>query len=293
MTGLLQREIDYKEEQRADNPEVLELESSPEQHFNADPGVAGMLETEIIPRLVLTCRNGNEDQSSTNECGLSSSAAFASEAHVKEFAKMLIEADDEAISRHIAGSRDSGSSLDSIYLDLMGPAARRLGNLWEEDQCSIVDVTLGVGRLQQILRELSPEFQQYCGLPNMRRRALLLPAPGENHSFGLSLLMDFFRRAGWDLWGWPLLGDDDLISLVRNEWFAVIGLSVSAQVNLSGLSKLIQDLRHVSGNPSLGIILGGPLFIRNPQLGRELGADATAIDAPQAVMQAESLLSLQ
>ncbi len=80
-----------------------------------------------------------------------------------------------------------------------GSRRAALGYLWEEDHCSIIDVTLGVGRLQQVLRELSPEFQQYRGLPDMRRRALLLPVPGEQHTFETQRADGFFppRRLGF------------------------------------------------------------------------------------------------
>lgn len=308
MTGLLQRnnENDVAETRR----EKLRSRPGKQSDRNGDPyrsatlngssgylngdqasdSVLHTLESEIIPRLVLSCRNG---KSAAHANGHAAAEPVASEDEVNEFARLLMREDSNDVSRHLAAWRDKGASLEWLYLQLMGPAARRLGYLWEEDQCSIIDVTLGVGRLQQVLREISPEFQQYSGLPDMRRRALLLPVPGEQHTFGLSLLMDFFRRGGWDLWGWPLLENDDLISMVRNEWFGVIGLSVSAQVNLSGLSALIRDLRKVSGNPSLGVIVGGPVFIQNPQLSREVGADATAIDAPHAVRQAEALLNLK
>jgi methanogenic corrinoid protein MtbC1 len=249
------------------------------------------LESEIIPRLILSCRNGKPDLQP--EAPVITPENDFESAPVTEFANLLIAEDSGAVSAYLADLRANGASLEWLYMELMGPAARRLGYLWEEDHCSIIDVTLGVGRLQQVLRELSPEFQQYRGLPDIRRRALLLPVPGEQHTFGLSVLMDFFRRAGWDLWGWPLLEDDDLINLVRNEWFGVIGLSVSAQVNLTGLSTLIRDLRSVSGNPDIGVMVGGPVFTKNPQLSQEVGADATAADAQQAVRQAEDLLNLQ
>ena len=32
------------------------------------------------------------------------------------------------------------------------------------------------------------------------RRALLVSVPGEQHSFGVTMVAEFFRRAGWDAW---------------------------------------------------------------------------------------------
>lgn len=247
------------------------------------------LDDEIIPRLVLSYRSNSPHQSG----GACSNQSRTGAADVTEFANLLMTHDVHEISRYLTDLRLRGASLEWLCMDLMSPAAQHVGYLWEKDLCSIIDVTLAVGRLQQILRELSPRHESYGAFSDMRRRALLLPVPGEQHTFGLSLITEFFQQAGWQLWGWPLLEDHDLIALVRQEWLAIIGISVSAEVNLVGLAALIRDLRRVSGNPNLCVMVGGPVFLKQPQLVKSVGADATAVDAKQAVLHAESLLHIQ
>ena len=50
--------------------------------------------------------------------------------------------------------------LELLFLRLLAPAARRLGELWEGDLCTFTDVTIGLSHLQQVLRELSPVFEE-------------------------------------------------------------------------------------------------------------------------------------
>lgn len=252
------------------------------------------LEREIIPRLILSCRSNASQPKATNSpsaSGPTNKRGFEP-ISVEDFADLLIREEVAEVSRYLTSLRNQGASLEWLYIDLMTPAARHIGYLWEEDLCSMIDVTLAVGRLQHILRELSPEFEDQSKATDVRRRAIILPMPGEQHTFGVSMITEFFRREGWDLWGWPLPENSDLIALVRREWFAIVGISLAAEVNQSGLAALIRELRRVSRNPHLGIMVGGPMFLKNPQLAKELGADATAIDAKQAVVQAESLLDL-
>ena len=52
-------------------------------------------------------------------------------------------------------------------------------------------------RLQQLLRELSAAFEAET-LPRLRS-AVLVTAPGDQHTFGVFILQEFFRRAGWDV----------------------------------------------------------------------------------------------
>jgi methanogenic corrinoid protein MtbC1 len=59
------------------------------------------------------------------------------------------------------------------------------------------------------------------------------------------------------------------------------------------LGRLIHEIRRASRNPALGIMVGGALLLKEPLLVKRLGADATARDAEEAVLQAEALLALQ
>ena len=120
-----------------------------------------------------------------------------------------------------------------------------------------------------------------------------MPVPGEQHSFGLRIVTDFFRYAGWEVWSEPdLRADSDLVQLVRGEWFAVVGLSLSCETRLDAMTSGIRALRRASRNRALGILVGGPLFNSHPELVARVGADATAIDGGQAPIQAQNVLAL-
>jgi len=260
------------------------------------------LETEIIPRLVLSCRGAKPTRTPRSPAA-NADAEAAQMKQVREFTELLLADDSAEAAGYVAALRRGGASLEDIYLDLFGPAACYLGYLWEQDIRDFVDVTLGTGRLQQFVWNSSAEFQDFHSPGDLedsaeqwtrdkRRRALLLPIPGEQHTFGLTLMSEFFRRAEWEVRGWPLLEESELINLVRNEWFALVGISVGGEVSLAGLGSLIRDVRRNSSNPSVGVMVGGPLFVQQPGLAKQVGADATAVDARQAVEQAESLLQL-
>ncbi len=269
------------------------------------------LETEIIPRLVLSCRGAKPSRTprspaANTNAEAAETARMAQLEQVREFTELLLADDTAEATGYLSALRRDGASLEEIYLGLFGPAACYLGHLWERDIRDFVDVTLGTGRLQQFVWDFSAEFQDFQSpgdsgesdeaveqrTRDKRRRALLLPIPGEQHTFGLTLMSEFFRRAEWEVRGWPLLEDSELINLVRDEWFALVGISVGGEVSLAGLGSLIRDVRRNSSNRSVGVMVGGPLFVQQPGLAKQVGADATAVDARQAVDQAESLLQL-
>jgi MerR family transcriptional regulator, light-induced transcriptional regulator len=263
-------------------------------------GIASTIEFEIVPRLVLAHRTGFTSATSaasaaageTIATGLTGLDWRPGTEQVAEFSQIVLSRDVADAFAYIADLRTGGISLEAIYLDLLAPSARYLGDLWEEDLADFTAVTVGLWRLQQIVRDLGSSFVQESDQREQGRRLLLAPGMGEQHSFGLFMVGEFFRRAGWDVWAQGASTSDELVEIVRREWFAVIGLSVACESHLEGLASVILRLRRASRNRSVGIMVGGRAFSEHPEFVALVGADASAVDGRQACLQAESLLAM-
>jgi len=245
--------------------------------------VARTVTADVLPRLTLA-RRGTPGRAGPD--GVAPAAAVA------ELADIAIAKGAASALAFAQRAQARGMSLEALYLDLLAPAARHLGVLWTDDVVDFTQVTIGLGRLQQVLRQLSPAFQSGVVPHGTGRHALLVPAPGEHHTFGLSMVTEFFRRAAWSVWSGVPATPAELGSIVRDNWFAIIGFSLGAEVRLDGLRAGIRRVRQVSQNRGVGIMVGGPLFIEHPELVAQVGADATAADGRQAVSQAQTLLTL-
>lgn len=246
-----------------------------------------IVEAEIVPRLVLAER--------CSPCAprpeVCSAEGVAPEA-ITELASLVLGPDSDRPHAYIESLRSGGASIESLYLDLMAPAARHLGDLWTADICDFTEVTVGLFRLQNLLRSFGPSFHGEHRLRARGRRILLVPFPGEQHTFGLFMVSEFFRRAGWDVWCEPVGTRRELSALVRREWFAMVGLSLGTETRLDELAGAIRTLRQVSRNRSVGMMVGGPMFVAHPDYASRIGADATAIDGREATVQAEKTLDL-
>ena len=245
------------------------------------------IEDEIIPRLMLA-------HPTAGEClpAVSSAGAQVSQEDVHAFAKLVLEPDENVAHACIEAMRTSGISVETIYTDLLAPVARYLGVLWEEDLCDFTEVTIGLGRLQQVLRELSPAFGRASASPS-GNRVLLLPGPGEQHTFGLVMVAEFFRRAGWDVGGGPWEAGADPVVMVQREWFDVVGFSLANVAQLDDLAACIKSVRDAALNKSVCVIVGGPLFLANPEYVAYVNADAASTDGAQAPELAARLVFAQ
>ncbi|NJO38047.1 MAG: cobalamin B12-binding domain-containing protein [Rhizobiales bacterium] len=118
-------------------------------------------------------------------------------------------------------------------------------------------------------------------------------APHEQHTFGLFMIGEFMRRAGWDAWTGPLPPNQELKTLIATGEFSVVGLSASSNGRLAPLAKTIAMVRRLSRDRPLCVMVGGALFAADPGLVAEVGADGTAADARQAIILARGLLDRQ
>lgn len=245
------------------------------------------IEGEIIPRLMLVHRVADARPAPVSAGHLRPSAG-----DVQLLADLVLGADTERALQFVEGMMQRGVSLEAVYLDLLAPTARRLGTMWEEDRSDFMQVTIGLWRLQEVLHELGPAFLNESEPAEPGRRIFLVPAPGDQHTFGAVIVAEFFRRAGWDVWDDPAASREEILRIVRSEWFAVVGLSVSCEQHMEGLPGVIRAIRRASRNESIGIMVGGQPFIDNPERVALVGADATASDGRQATAQAQKLLNL-
>lgn len=176
-----------------------------------------------------------------------------------------------------------GLAHDRIFLELITPAARRLGVLWEQDLCDFTQVTCGLAMMHQMIYRLGYESPAGPRGEGESERVMLACAPGSQHFLGLTIVADFFRQAGAEVVLEISSSESELLRAVGNEWFDVVGISVALETQLKTLPELIQHLRASSGNPKIRVVLGGPIFLLQPCTAHDLGADAIFTDAREAV----------
>jgi methanogenic corrinoid protein MtbC1 len=248
--------------------------------------LARVIETDIIPRLLLAHR-----EAALPVASIALPAPPVPAGYADQFAAATLTEEVAPLLARAEVLMANGVTVETIYLELLAPAARRLGIWWEEDACDFVDVTMGLWRIQEIVHALSALIPGQVIVEGTPRRALFAPAPGEQHGLGAVIVEEFFRRAGWQTWSAPALDEAELVALAAGRGFEIIGLTVSVERHLSTLARTITAVRRASRNPDVLVLVGGPLFVERPALATEVGADGTAVDGRLAVEVAELLLS--
>lgn len=212
-------------------------------------------------------------------------------AEIERLTAAAARGDVGALAAAIHQKQAGGQSSEHLCLTLLTLVARRLGEWWEEDRCTFVEVTLGMIALHQQLRELAPGLVT-SGAMGGARSALMMTAIGSQHSMGIAMVAEFFRAAGWAISDETIGSEAALVRRVSEQWFGLVAISVGSSANIPGLAGHIAAIRAHSRNPEVAVMLGGPALLAHPEIAVAAGADATAPDAAEALRRAESLVAL-
>ncbi|MEO0575122.1 MAG: cobalamin B12-binding domain-containing protein [Pseudomonadota bacterium] len=244
-----------------------------------------LIESEIIPRLQMSF------QSQQIATDFTPATATADDIDVTGFVTMLLSPKPDDARETIDFLRQRGYTLVQIYGSLLTPAARHLGEMWEEDECSFAEVTIAMMKIRHIFATTAPLFPVTGPKKSVDAPAIILTTvPGEQHTFGMYLTVEHFRAAGWHVWSGASRNTRELIELVRSEHCDVIGISIGAATNFSTVQSAVNEARTHSVNPDVKIIAGGQLISTQPELFDEATFDLVSDDIDSIVEQTEALL---
>ena len=235
---------------------------------------ASVIENIIVPRLLMT---------HVKNTSLAVEKVSIQNVAVSDFIALTMRDDPDTAIDYVRHLMSQGVPFQDVLLELMAPAARELGERWTEDRASFVEVALGVSRMHRILREFDGVPSHLWSYAGEGLHALLLPTPGEKHSFGLRLVQEFLLRESWTVTNQPVDDLDELGQMVARQHFDIVGLSLSGETVIDPFLSAIRVIRYRSKNRNVKIIVGGHLFVERPDLIETCGADSYAVDAPATV----------
>lgn len=239
-----------------------------------------LFQEQIIPRLLLAHSHAGPRQNGDGQGTVSAEDAA-------KFASLPLELEADELLAVVEGFLARGAAVESIFVDLLAPAARKLGQQWEEDGCDFLDVTMGLWRLQEVMREVAVCYPSAVTPEEPPRSALFAPMPGDCHSFGGLMIEEVFARAGWQTDVLIESKRKELLQIVAERHFDLVGLTVSNDCPTGNLSEMILAIRSASRSPAIQVFIGGRMVNDNPGIVALVGADGTATDARSFLALAE------
>lgn len=185
-------------------------------------------------------------------------------------------------------------SWQAVGWHLLGPVARALGNAWQRDAITTVELGIALARLQRLLRELGAQHgSQHAERSD--RNVLVAPAPGENDLTGIVFAGVAMDSAGWEVCATFPQNWGELERTLAQAHYDVLHVAMSDALRrdnrLAELAGAIHSLRRASGNPQLQVLVSGRVFAEQPGLAVALGADGDGLAQGSEARDLEAMMN--
>ncbi len=181
----------------------------------------------------------------------------------------------------------SGAPAESLLCDVVWPATAQIDRLFRTDRINVAAESMAA----RINRTVADQLQLH--LPRRTsngRRVVIVGAPQEREEIGAQVMADLLQASGWEVY---LLGPnvphDEMVALlgqVRPDALLIVGAAPQFVPDIRGL---IDRIREIGVCPKMNVVVSGGVFERADGLWQEIGADASADDARDALRLLDSL----
>lgn len=203
------------------------------------------------------------------------------EAILKGNHKKCLEISDQTIK--------SGEDLEDFYLKVIKPSLYKIGIMWEKGEISVPHEHLATSIISRVMANLYTKFILVDKTEH--KNAVITACPNEFHEIGARMVADLLEKDGWNV---NYLGanvpEKELIDMLIEDPPFLLGISVAMPYNVDKVISMINNIKNNSELNGIKILVGGKIFLENPDLWEKTGADEFAADASKAVIKANKLL---
>lgn len=137
--------------------------------------------------------------------------------------------------------------------------ARQMGDKWCSDELGFAGVTIGVSRLQVMLRDLGPDWSGDNAADAMAPAIMLIVAQDVYHTLGAMVLAGQLRRKGLSVRLTLGLRHEEIAARIRRMGFDAVFISASRGETLESLRRIV-DVVKTATDQHLPIVIGGTIL---------------------------------
>jgi MerR family transcriptional regulator, light-induced transcriptional regulator len=202
--------------------------------------------------------------------------------YVAQLHEAVLSADRRACMPVVETMIHAGIDTEMIADVYLPAVARVLGEEWCADQVSFAAVTIGVSRLQSLLRELGPEWRADLDAEYDAPAVLVLVGSDVHHTLGSLILSGQLRRRGFCVRMILDARPEDIGLHMRQAGFDAVMISAARCDSLEMVRRLVGAARRIVAT-NVPVIVGGTILEADPDVRGITGADHTTSDLREAL----------
>ena len=200
---------------------------------------------------------------------------------IEALCQALLSDSEAAGDRIILAARRDGVPIEVIHLSYVAAAARKLGELWDQDKISFAQVTVASSRLYRIIRGLKRVLMPTDKRIRSAGAVAISLVPDETHTIGIEIASDLFVRAGWDVELLIGMKIDEIIAAIEKRPFDAV--MIVAQTDRSVADLLSLSVAIKIAQPAARLVLAGNVIDHVEDIDVMVGADAVIDSLEHAV----------
>ena len=200
----------------------------------------------------------------------------------------LVAGDEAGAWDVLEASLASGMEPEGVLLELVGPALRSIGTLWEHDKLSVADEHRASTVAARLISRLGASFARRG---QKRGTVIVAAAPGERHGLPVAIAANLLRWRGFDVV--ELGADTPADSLAQaaacEPDLVAVGIACTMGSSSQAARRAIAAVRRSA--PQVPVLLGGAAIV-DAAHARRLGADVfTGGRADEVVRAVEAVVA--
>ena len=210
---------------------------------------------------------------------------------VERYLDSLLKGDRRNSRLVIEESLQSGTPTNLVYMEVVWPTMVEIERLLRAERITPAQEHLAT----RISRTIVDQLQNKLPRRQARNKKIAVCcAPDELQELGGQIIADLFESDGWDV---RFLGgglnNDDILTYIHEYSPDVLLVYGTSPRQAPSIRQLIDRIKDVSANPNMQIMVSGGLFNRAEGLWQEIGADAFAATAEQALEMATGSIPVE
>jgi HD-GYP domain-containing protein (c-di-GMP phosphodiesterase class II) len=179
----------------------------------------------------------------------------------EDYAQAMERGDAEAAEGTIATAIDDGIAPATLHAEVIAPAMRHIGDLWQAGEIDIEAEHLATGITRRVLATLYRYMLR--GAEPTREHVLLVGVEGDEHTLGLQMVHDQLAAAGFQTTLHTDLSAARLGPLIESHTPQLIVLGATLPAARETLGELVSGLRE--SHPGMPLLLGGAAVSGTPE----------------------------
>ena len=202
---------------------------------------------------------------------------------VEQFEQALLAVDPLEAERLLTAASHAVLPMQLID-EVIAPALERIGDKWERGDAALSQVYMSGRICETLVDKLLPSDSP----ARIHRPKLAIVVLEDFHFLGKNLVKSALRASGFDPLDWGHTTVDELVNRIRAEGLEVLLISTLMLPSALKIKELRAKL--VAAGLPVKLVVGGAPFRFDPQLWREVGADACGQNALEAIEIVRGLL---